>query len=164
MANSRILVLGIGNLLLGDEGVGIHAIRLFENEQWPKEVSFLDRGTGGFRLLSYLEDYPHVIIIDASLDDFQEGTSRHIRPKFASDFPPSLSAHEIGLKDLVDALVLLDQWPDIHLLAVSIKDLDRLSLELSPEVQNALEQIRVNLNRIIESILTSSKRENTPTT
>ena len=89
---AKILVLGIGNLLMGDEGVGIQAVRRLELEKWPGKVDFLDGGTGGFHLLSYLEEYPHIVIIDASLDNFPEGHVRYIRPRFAKDFPPTLSA------------------------------------------------------------------------
>ena len=54
----RLLVLGIGNLLMGDEGVGVHAIRALEKERLPAGVEMLDGGTGGFHLLSCLRRVP----------------------------------------------------------------------------------------------------------
>jgi hydrogenase maturation protease len=148
-----ILVLGIGNLLMGDEGVGIQAVRRLEKENWPGKVDFLDGGTGGFHLLSYLEDYAHVIIIDASLDNFPEGHVRYIKPHFAADFPPTLSAHEIGLKDMIESLVLMEKWPDLHLVVISIKDLDRLDLKLSRVILESLDLVEVQVREIILSII-----------
>src|SRR5665647_1828417 len=52
--NQPILVLGIGNVLLGHEGVGVHAVRMLEKKTYPDHVSFLDGGTGGFHLLYWV--------------------------------------------------------------------------------------------------------------
>ena len=62
------LVLGVGNLLLKDEGVGIHVIKALENEKLPAHVHLMDGGTGGLHLLSWLQGYDRIIMIDATLD------------------------------------------------------------------------------------------------
>jgi hydrogenase maturation protease len=61
----RILILGVGNLLLGDEGVGIHAVRRLEEQPLPPHVDLLDGGTAGVDLLDLLEGYDKVVVIDA---------------------------------------------------------------------------------------------------
>ena len=63
------LVLGVGNLLLKDEGVGIHVIKALENEKLPAHVHLMDGGTGGLHLLSWLQGYDRIIMIDATLDN-----------------------------------------------------------------------------------------------
>lgn len=83
---SKILILGIGNILLGDEGVGVHAIKYLESKKLPESIDLLDGGTGGFHLLKYMEDYNPIILIDATLDNAPEGTIRLIEPKFAPSF------------------------------------------------------------------------------
>ena len=68
-AEKETLVLGVGNLLLKDEGVGIHVIKALENEKLPAHVHLMDGGTGGLHLLSWLQGYDRIIMIDATLDN-----------------------------------------------------------------------------------------------
>jgi hydrogenase maturation protease len=132
-----ILVLGIGNLLMNDEGVGIHVVSRLEMEE-IKGVDVMDGGTGGFHLLGILQSYKTVIIIDASLDDYPPGHVRVLHPRFANDFPRQLSAHEIGLKDLLDSATLLGNMPQIELVTISVKEFQEMGMDLSPEVENAI--------------------------
>ena len=92
-AEKETLVLGVGNLLLKDEGVGIHVIKALENEKLPAHVHLMDGGTGGLHLLSWLQGYDRIIMIDATLDNNPPGTVRLIQPRYATDFPPLMSAH-----------------------------------------------------------------------
>jgi hydrogenase maturation protease len=147
-----ILVLGIGNYLMGDEGVGVHAIRALERESIPPEVTLLDGGTGGFHLLSYLQEYPTVLLIDATMDGGAPGTVRVQRPRFASDFPRALSAHDIGLRDLIESTILTGKLPDIHLLTVSISDLNVMNTELSPPVSAAIPLVVASVQEILAGL------------
>jgi len=144
-----ILVLGIGNYLMGDEGAGIHAVNALETEKFPPHVHLLDGGTGGFHLLSYLQEYPTVILIDATMDGEPPGTVRTIRPKFASEFPRALSAHDIGLRDLIESTILIGTLPDTHLITVSIASLQEMQTVLSPPVQAALPAVAEAVKRIL---------------
>ncbi|HEX7573472.1 MAG TPA: HyaD/HybD family hydrogenase maturation endopeptidase [Bacteroidota bacterium] len=153
-----ILVLGIGNYLLGDEGVGVHAIKALEQEPVPPGVILLDGGTGGFHLLSYLQDYTTVLLIDATMDGGVPGTVRVLRPRFASDFPRALSAHDIGLRDLIESAILTGKLPDIHLLTVSINDLNDMKTELSPEVSAAIPAVVSAVKGILRDLLTQTMR------
>ena len=137
----KTLVLGVGNLLLKDEGIGIHAIHALENEDLPPDVTLMDGGTGGLHLLSWLQDYERIIMIDATLDDNPPGTVRLIHPRYASDFPPLMSAHEIGLRDMIEAMCLLGNLPEIRLIVISAADINEIGTTLSPELQTALPEI-----------------------
>ena len=154
-----ILILGIGNYLMGDEGVGVHAIKALEGEKIPAGVTLLDGGTGGFHLLSYLQDYPIVLLIDATMDGEPPGTVRVLRPKFASDFPRALSAHDIGLRDLIESAILTGKLPDIHLVTVSISDLNDMKTELSPAVCGAVPSVVSAVKEILRSLLTAGPAE-----
>jgi hydrogenase maturation protease len=132
-----ILVLGIGNLLMNDEGVGIHVVNNLENESYTG-ADLMDGGTGGFHLLGFIQSYSTVIIVDAALDDYPAWHIRVLHPKYAKDFPRQLSAHEIGLKDLLDAAFLLGSVPNIYLIAISIKDFQNMGMDLTPEVEMAI--------------------------
>ena len=134
---NNILVLGIGNILLNDEGAGIHVVTRLEKEGFD-QADLMDGGTGGFHLLGFIQSYKYIIIIDASLDQFPAGHIRVLHPQYAKDFPQQLSAHEIGLKDLIDAAFLLGNLPEIHLVAISIKDFQEMGIGLTPEVEQAM--------------------------
>ena len=142
MTSKRLLILGVGNVLMGDEGVGVHAVtRMQTDHTWPEGITLVDGGTGGFHLLSLLQEHDPVIMIDATADGRPPGTVGVLTPRFASDFPPSLSAHDIGLRDLVEATVLLGHLPDIHLVTVSIGEVAPMYLTLSRDVERAVPRV-----------------------
>lgn len=148
----KILVLGVGNYLMGDEGVGVHLITELQKTSLPEYVDILDGGTGGFHLLEYFETYPKLILIDATLDGHPPGTIRMIKPKFASDFPNAMSSHDVGLRDLVNSLQLLGKMPEIYLFVVSIDSLQQQGIELTPTIKAVLpilkEKILLQINSL----------------
>ena len=135
------LVLGIGNLLMGDEGVGVHTLRAFDQEAWPDHVTLLDGGTGGFHLLEYLTTFPRIVMIDATMDGAPAGTVSVLRPRYASDFPRALTAHDIGLRDLIESAALLGPLPDVTLVTVSIAEIRSMVTDLSPAVGGAIPEV-----------------------
>ena len=135
---------------MGDEGVGVHVIRALEAEHLPGDVPVVDGGTGGFHLLSLLHDHKEMILIDATLDGATPGTVRVLHPRFASDFPRSLSAHDIGLRDLVEAAVLTRPLPRIDLITVSIPTINAMTMELSPPVAAAVPEVVRTVRGLLE--------------
>ena len=148
--NKDILVLGVGNLLLKDEGVGIHVIRALEKEELPPNVSLMDGGTGGLHLISWIQDYNRIIMVDETLDHNPPGTIRLIRPRYATDFPPLMSAHEVGLRDMIEAMILTEKLPDIQLIVVSAEDISEVGMELTPAVEAAVPEVVEMVKQIIQ--------------
>lgn len=136
--SSSILVLGIGNYLMGDEGVGVQLIQEMNTLKLPDYLDILDGGTGGFLLLSCIEAYSHIIFVDATMDGKAAGKISLIQPKYASDFPSALSVHDVGLKDMVEAMYLMDKRPEISLLTITIKEMKPMTLELSDPVSASI--------------------------
>ena len=130
----NVLVLGIGNVLMGDEGVGVHVVRHLEKLGVPEGVELLDGGTGSFLLLESMQRARRIILIDATLDEHPPGTVRRLTPRFSTDYPHTLTAHDIGLKDLLDSFYLLEGPVDVILFAVSIDSLQGIGMELSPDI------------------------------
>jgi hydrogenase maturation protease len=147
----RPLVLGIGNVLMGDEGVGVHAVRRLEATDLAAKADFLDGGTGGFHLLGSFDGRERIILIDAATDGRPPGTVTLLRPRFASDFPRSLSAHDIGLRDLVESASLLGSLPRIDLVTVSVAELQPMTIELSPAVAGALDKVDMAVRDLTET-------------
>ena len=139
--SNSILIMGVGNYLMGDEGIGVHLIQELAKRELPEYIDILDGGTGGFLLLNCFESYPTIIFVDATMDGKPEGTISLIRPKFASDFPSALSVHDVGLKDMVEAVYLMDHVPDIHLFTVSIDKIDPMTTDLNKPVENSIPKL-----------------------
>jgi hydrogenase maturation protease len=145
-----VLVLGVGNLLVGDEGVGVHALRALETETWPAHVHLVDGGTGGFHLLDLLRGHPRIILIDATRDGAPPGTVSQFRARVAADFPPALGAHDIGLRDLISAATLLGPLPEIEVITVSVTELKPMTLELSAPVAAALPEVARRVRALVD--------------
>ena len=151
-SKARILVLGIGNTLLGDEGVGVAVIdHLNAKGGIPADVDLLDGGTGSMVLLEPMREARRMILVDATADGSPPGTIQRLVPKFSTDFPPSLTAHDIGLRDLLDTFYLLGETPEVVLYAISIRFPQEIHFGLSAEVAAAVplvvKRIREELGR-----------------
>ena len=144
--------MGLGNILLQDEGIGVHTLQALEKMTWPKNVELLDGGTGGFVLLSLFHEYDHLVIIDATLSNAPEGTISVLHPRFAKDFPRSLSTHELGLKDMIESAIILGKVPEITLITVAINPQQDMHMELSPALQKKVPAIIETVRSVIEKI------------
>jgi hydrogenase maturation protease len=133
------LVLGLGNTLMGDEGVGVHVLRALQKRQLPEGVECLDGGTGGFILLEPMQDADRIIMIDAAADGNPIGTVTRTSPRFSRDYPPTMTAHDVGIKDLLDLFYMLDGGRDVVLYAITIDPRQSITLELSETISNAAE-------------------------
>ena len=152
MAAPRILVMGVGNVLMGDEGVGVHAVRLLEQRAWPAGVALLDGGTGGFHLLSHVGGCDILVMIDATLDGRPPGTITVIEPRYASDYPRALSAHDIGLKDLVDSAAILGSLPRVLLVTIAVASLQPMQMTLSPQIEASLPEVVATVERLVATL------------
>ncbi|MGD0731039.1 MAG: hydrogenase maturation protease [Terracidiphilus sp.] len=133
--NSRVktLVLGLGNVLMCDEGIGVHVVRELEQHKLPAGVECLDGGTGGFVLLEPLQSADHIILIDAASDGNAIGTVTRTTPRFSRDYPPTLTAHDIGVKDLLDVFYIQGGEREVVLYAITIDPHQPISMSLSAE-------------------------------
>jgi hydrogenase maturation protease len=132
----KILVLGLGNVIMGDEGVGVHVVRALEKQSLPPGVECPD-GTGGFILLEPLQQADRIILIDATADENPYGTVTRTTPKSSKDYPPTLTAHDIGVKDLLDAFYIQGGNREVILYAITIDPQQPISMDLSEQCQQA---------------------------
>ena len=129
----KTTVVGIGNVLLGDDGVGVWLIhRLLSAYRFEPEIEILDGGTLGLGLVTYLSDTGRLLIVDAATTGAAPGSVVVLRER---DVPAilraTLSAHEASLCDLLAALTLLGRAP-AEFVAIGIEPQAMLpSVELS---------------------------------
>ena len=144
----RILVLGVGNLLMGDDGVGIHAVRELVKRTLPPGVDVVDGGTAGLDLLRLMEGYAKVLIIDAVDAGQEPGALLRFTPEDITtqtvDFAVSLHQTEV-LKVLELATCVGQSLPPTVVYGVQQKEMG-WSTELSPAVQ-------ARLNSVVEAVL-----------
>lgn len=150
-ARERIVVLGVGNLLMGDEGVGVRAVEeLGRRYSLPPEVTVIDGGTMGIELLPYIVDCCHLFIVDAMPGDDPPGTT----VRLALDSPPGFfrdraSPHQIGLADVLSLAAMNDELPgSVTLFGIVPHQLDT-GLALSAPVTAGMEQL---LAMIVEEL------------
>jgi hydrogenase maturation protease len=124
---------------MGDEGVGVHVVRALEQHTLPLDVECLDGGTGGFILLEPLQQANRIVLIDAAADGNPPGTVTRTAPRFSRDYPPTLTAHDIGVKDLLDAFYMQGGSRDVVLYAIAIDPQQPISMSLSAEAEQAAE-------------------------
>ncbi|WP_217495120.1 HyaD/HybD family hydrogenase maturation endopeptidase [Vibrio sonorensis] len=136
----KVLILGIGNLLLRDESVGIHAVNLLaERYQNNDQVEIVDGGTAGMELLDWLSKREYVIFVDAVLTGGPAGSVITLHnDEIPAMLSTKISPHQLGLSDLLGALKLLDESPK-HQFLVGIVPADTSpGLEMSKVVKQAL--------------------------
>lgn len=136
-SHHKTLVLGLGNILMGDEGVGVHVVRALASQPLPEDVECLDGGTGGFILLEPLQNADRIILIDAAAEDKPIGTVTRTMPRFSKDYPPTLTAHDIGVKDLLDVFYMQSGHREVILYTITIDPQQPISLSLSETVASA---------------------------
>ena len=140
MPPANTLILGLGNIILGDEGVGVHVVRAIEKHPMPTGVECIDGGTGGFVLLEPLQNAKRIVLIDACVDGQRVGTVTRTTPRFSRDYPPTLTAHDVGVKDLLDALYMQDGAHEIVLYTITIDPRQPIRMELSEECAAAAKE------------------------
>jgi len=128
MISNKTLVLGIGNILLGDEGAGVHAIQYFEQNHRPIGVQFLDGGTLSFTLAGAIEDCETLIVFDAAEMKIPPGSVQVFEGEAMDDFLGNnrkRSVHEVGLIDLMAIAALVGRLPERRaLVAIQPESMD----------------------------------------
>jgi len=109
----RTLVLGLGNLVHGDDGVGVHAIqRLETHPDVPPDVVLMDGGTQGLNLIAHISGFQRLLVIDAVDAGEAPGTLIRLEGEAVDTLPGKPSVHQLGFADLMIALKLLGDAPE----------------------------------------------------
>ena len=145
MAGAKtIKVLGIGNLLMGDDGFGPRVIEALRGRDLPANVELIDAGVGGMAILSWIEDADKVIIVDSihtadhEVGDIVRFTDRELPP---SDMF-GLSLHDLNLVDTINIGRVVQKMPDeIVIYGVQIDRIAEYTTDMTPEVAGAVQEV-----------------------
>ncbi len=144
MAAPRILVLGIGNILLRDEGVGVHVVNRFKDVfDVPDGVDCIDGGTMGLDLMPYFEGKTHAIVVDAVRGNGEQpGTIlRFADSGVMGLLGERISPHQIGLSDLLACTALDSHLPDHIVLLGIVPESLETGLEMTSVVQGRMDEM-----------------------
>lgn len=159
-----ICVLGVGNLLLGDEGLGVHAINyLKDTYNFSPEVNLVEGGTMGMELLIYLKGAQKVLLLDAIDTEGSPGELLHFtHSELDRFFTKDISAHEIGVQDILLINSLGDdaeQNLEVSVIGMIPESLEA-SIQLSPRCQDRFDQmIEEVLKQLKDWGITSTLKE-----
>lgn len=137
----RVLILGAGNLLLKDEGIGVHVARRLANAGLPEDVRVVDCGTRVLDALSFIKSADRLIVIDAVRTGAQPGTIFRLRDEDISESPSrSVSLHQMSLLETLEIADRVIPRPATTIIGVEPEDVS-LGMELSPTLANTLPRI-----------------------
>ena len=133
--------MGIGNILLGDEGFGVHVARGLREVELPDHVRIEEGGVGGFKLLGLLEGIQRLVVVDVMITEIPAGEVLLFKPglDFTEPGKRIISFHQVGVIELIQMWSLLGYKPEVYFLVTRPEKME-WSTELSPPVKNATEK------------------------
>ena len=151
----RSIVIGVGNMLFKDEGIGIYASEYIkQNYEFDDEsLEIIDGGTLGFKLMAYFQEYDNVIILDTvSIEDEVGGIYR-----LPSDVLLGLgnyrkTAHEVVIVEMLEIVSVLDSHANVTIIGIIPKDIESVQIGLTIEMENKFEEFILNGIKEIESL------------
>lgn len=157
----EVLVLGLGNVLLGDDGLGAAAVaRVERGYRVPPDVHLEDGGTLGMALLGMIADARHVILVDAVRTESPPGTLVRIAGDEVMDaVRDRLSPHQVGVADLLDSAHLIDCYPASVTLLGLVPETIELSVRRTGAVEAGLDALVEAVVREVESLGYTMRRE-----
>lgn len=151
MQEPTITILGLGNILMTDEGVGVHTVNEFEKRyEVPSYVEIIDGGAAGLDLIPFIEGREKVLMVDAVNFDQPPG---HIGTLVNDAIPVKLatkaSMHHLGLMDVLSIVKLSGNYPrEVCIIGIQPKSLE-LGLDMTPEICDKKEKL---IERITEKL------------
>jgi hydrogenase maturation protease len=147
MSHSHILVMGVGNLLLRDEGAGVHVAQRMMDMDLPPEVRVVEGGTDGFGLINIILEADRMILVDAVRGGGAPGSIYRFDVEDCNPGPDVFrtSVHQVSILEVISLSGLIGKTPKTTIIGVEPKSLE-MGMELSPEVE-------AKIPRIIQMIL-----------
>ncbi len=152
----KTLILGVGNPLMSDEGLGIQAIKiLLSDYKFSENIEIIDGGTQGLELLQYFDNVKNLIIIDAVYSSKRKAGDiiKIQKEKIKYYLITKMSVHDIGLEDVISALDLLGKTPENIIIIGMIPERLEFSYGLS-------KTIKENLENLIKEVINQIKKWN----
>lgn len=141
--SSKIIVVGVGNVLFKDEGVGVYGVKyLQENYDFEPNIELEDGGTLGFKLMGYFQEYEHVLILDTvSIEDTPGGVYCIPSDVLLGLGAYRKTAHEVEIVEMLEICSLLESHADVTIIGIIPHDIESVESALSDEVIGGFETL-----------------------
>ncbi len=151
--NNKIVVIGIGNLLLMDEGIGVHTINELEKHDFPRNIEIIDGGTGGFKLIDLIHGAAKVIFIDAVETGKPPGKVTFFGAEDVRSIynKKKYSLHDTDLMEVIKMTEMLDNPPKVEIMGIQPMTID-YGTTLSNKLTDSMPEIVDNALKRIEEI------------
>ena len=153
----KIAIVGVGNILLKDEGIGVRVVQQLESSySFPPGIALIDGGTAGPHLLDLFSDYDDIIVIDAVKGGEKPGTIYKFRlDQISSDTTTNLSIHQMGVLEVLSEARLLGKEPQVTFIGIEPQEISAWGMELSPVIEQKIpEMISLILKELSQRTLT----------
>jgi len=151
-SNAEVVVIGLGNILMEDEGIGVHAVNHLEkNYLFKPEIEIVDGGTSGLDLLPFFGTEKSILLIDAVNFDMDPGTVGALEDDaILAQLDPKISLHHLGLSDLISISELTDRKAKkMTLLGIQPESMENLDLEMTDTIKGVFDKVIDNALRIL---------------
>jgi hydrogenase maturation protease len=150
----RILILGVGNLLLSDEGVGVHIAQRMMKMDWPPEVQVVEGGTDGFGLVNVITEADRMILIDAVKGGGQPGSIYRFDIDDCPPYPDlfKTSVHQISILEVINLSSLIGSIPHTTIIGIEPVCLE-MGMELSPPIAKKVPKVIQMVKEEVEASL-----------
>ncbi|MFA5074009.1 MAG: HyaD/HybD family hydrogenase maturation endopeptidase [Nitrospirota bacterium] len=139
----KVLILGVGNLLLTDDGFGVHVIHSLNDVAFPNNIQCREAGTVSHALLPLFHDVDLLLIVDVVLAGAAPGSIFRFSPEdIQAQSKNTLSLHQISLLEVLQMAALTGKKPKTIILAVQPEDVSSWSMELTDELKPVLPKVR----------------------
>jgi hydrogenase maturation protease len=140
MTTERITVMGIGNPLMRDEGVGVRVIEVLMTAfSFPANVTLVDAGTMGMGILNLFRECDYMLVVDAvNGTDLEPGTVLRLTPEDIAPNQVMHSLHDVRLVDVLQTAQLMGYEPQVDCVGIQIQDMGELQIGLTPAVEAAV--------------------------
>jgi len=162
--NKKIAVIGAGTVIFNDEGVGVFAQRYLEtNYKFDGDITFVDGGVLGFKLMTYYQEYDKVIILDTITMDNDVAGSIYNLPadELLGLGSYKQTAHEVEIVEMLEICSLLEQMADINIIGIIPDDIESVKVGLSDALKNKFDYfVAEALNELTKLGIKYTKNKN----
>lgn len=148
------IVIGVGNLLFKDEGIGIYASKYLEkNYDFEGDLEIIDGGTLGFKLMTFFQEYDNVIILDTvSIEDDAGEIFRLPSDVLLGLGTYRKTAHEVEIIEMLEICSVLESHANVTVLGIIPQDIETVEIGLTKEIEDRFEEYILQIKKEIESI------------
>ena len=141
------VIIGIGNILLQDDGVGVHVIKQLENEKLPSTIELVDGGTSTLDTLGFFLDFRKVIVVDCLRAGLKPGTIYKIKPEDIKNYQKeNLSIHDVQILDVARMANMMNKYPEVVIFGIEPEKI-ALDLEMTEIMVSKIPEIISNIKK-----------------